>query len=64
MLMAEGKIQEKPVPLLRMDSANARLHEKVRSYNKSFGTVPYEVAVTPNLDSEGVGVQRAGFGGP
>lgn len=62
MLMAEGKIQEKPVPLLRMDSSNVRLQERVKSYNKSFGTTPYELELTANLDIEGVQVQRAGSG--
>jgi hypothetical protein len=62
MLMAEGKIQEKPVPLLRVNSGNVRLQERVRSYNKSFGAIPNEVELTANLDIEGVRVQRAGSG--
>jgi hypothetical protein len=55
MLIAEGKIQEKRVPLLRRSSSNDRPQERVRSYNKSFGTTPYEVTVTSkgsNLDLE------------
>ena len=47
MLIAEAKIQEKPVPLLCRSSTNDRLQEKVRSYNKAFGTTRYEIAVTP-----------------
>jgi hypothetical protein len=62
MLMTEGNIQEKPVPLIRVDSSNVRLQERVRSYNKSFVTIPYEVELTANLDIEGVQVQRAGSG--